>query len=525
MMDKTININIGGSLFSIDADAFGILRDWLQALNNRFKNVQGGLETIEDIELRVAEIFNSQRGMAGVITRENVENMISIIGKPEDFDQPGHDDKEQYTYNTVYRRRLYRNPHDTIISGVCGGLGAYLNTDPVLFRILFAVAFFVFGSGLLAYIILWIAIPVADTESKMQEMFGSNYHKGSQGGTSGAGTTGNTSDYWSSAGSSGLGNAFNEILSAIARVLYIIVRIFLIILGVAFIITGFLALITFLLVFIFKFPNILVLEGTGLNMNYLSDFMSYIVSPGTVPWILGLSTIIIVLPLLALIYWGSKMIIWFRARDGIFSLAALVIWVGSLAILSILLFNEGTSFANTARISTEASIPRKSDTLYIVSDRKLSELMYNKEIRFPDDEYNIFINEEQKELYIRPYFTVTHSRDEETIVEIRKRCSATTDPVAMKKLKEIQFNYTTKHDTLQLDEYFKLPEGHKWSADFVGVKLHVPEGTVIKLDRNSDFLLHSRYSYRFHKRFGAANLDDRQRVWVMTDDILVPAGE
>ncbi len=127
-MDKTLNINLGGNLFQIDEDAFKILRDYLQAINNRFRNVQGGLETIEDIEIRIAEIFQSQKGLAGVITKDNVEAMISIIGKPEDFDQ---DDNvvEQQIY-TGQKRRMYRNPDDTIISGVCGGIGAYLNVDP-----------------------------------------------------------------------------------------------------------------------------------------------------------------------------------------------------------------------------------------------------------------------------------------------------------------------------------------------------------------------------------------------------------
>ena len=41
-MDKTININLGGALFQIDEDAFRILRDYLQAINIRFRNVQGG---------------------------------------------------------------------------------------------------------------------------------------------------------------------------------------------------------------------------------------------------------------------------------------------------------------------------------------------------------------------------------------------------------------------------------------------------------------------------------------------------
>jgi hypothetical protein len=111
-MDKTININLGGILFQIDAEAFRILRDYLQAINNRFGNVQGGNETIEDIELRIAEIFQSQKGLAGVITMENVEAMISIIGKPEDFDH-GEPETVAPEY-TSQKKRMHRNPDDSI---------------------------------------------------------------------------------------------------------------------------------------------------------------------------------------------------------------------------------------------------------------------------------------------------------------------------------------------------------------------------------------------------------------------------
>ena len=163
-MDKTININIAGILFQIDEEAFGILRDYLQSINYRFRNVQGGLETVEDIESRIAEIFQSQKGLAGVITRENVEAMISIIGKPEDFDH-SEPEPEIPVYSSE-RKRLYRNPDDTIISGVCGGIGAYLNSDPVLFRILFVLFTVFFGIGFFVYIALWIALLPANTESR-----------------------------------------------------------------------------------------------------------------------------------------------------------------------------------------------------------------------------------------------------------------------------------------------------------------------------------------------------------------------
>ncbi len=55
--------------------------------------------------------------------------------------------------------RLYRSGKDRILGGVCGGLAEYLGVDPVLIRLIWAVAVFFFGTGVLLYIICWIIIP------------------------------------------------------------------------------------------------------------------------------------------------------------------------------------------------------------------------------------------------------------------------------------------------------------------------------------------------------------------------------
>ncbi|NCA85065.1 MAG: PspC domain-containing protein [Clostridia bacterium] len=57
-------------------------------------------------------------------------------------------------------RHLYRSRTDTVIAGVSGGLGKYFNVDPIIIRILFLVLTFVAAGGLIAYIILWIAVPL-----------------------------------------------------------------------------------------------------------------------------------------------------------------------------------------------------------------------------------------------------------------------------------------------------------------------------------------------------------------------------
>ncbi|WP_407355697.1 PspC domain-containing protein [Methanolobus sp. WCC5] len=56
-------------------------------------------------------------------------------------------------------KRLRRSRSDRMIAGVCGGLGKYLDVDPVIIRLLWAVAIFIYGTGLLAYIIAWVIIP------------------------------------------------------------------------------------------------------------------------------------------------------------------------------------------------------------------------------------------------------------------------------------------------------------------------------------------------------------------------------
>jgi len=56
-------------------------------------------------------------------------------------------------------KKLFRSRKDRILGGVCGGLGNYLNVDPVLVRVVWAILFFAAGVGLLAYILAWIIIP------------------------------------------------------------------------------------------------------------------------------------------------------------------------------------------------------------------------------------------------------------------------------------------------------------------------------------------------------------------------------
>lgn len=56
-------------------------------------------------------------------------------------------------------KKLYRSRKDKMIGGVAGGLADYFDVDPTLVRIVFIITLFLGGSGVLAYIILWIVVP------------------------------------------------------------------------------------------------------------------------------------------------------------------------------------------------------------------------------------------------------------------------------------------------------------------------------------------------------------------------------
>ena len=408
-MDKTIKINLGGSLFQIDEEAYRMLRDYLQAIDTGFRNVPGGYETIEDIESRIAEIFQSHKDITGIITKANVEAMISIIGKPEDFDYfENNNNRSQFSSQ---KNRMFRNPDDSIIGGVCSGIGAYLGTDSVWIRILFILLTIFFGVGFFLYCALWIALPKASTDIQKKEMYGKSNHSAMQ---QEPGASGHS-------GTSKLGNAFDEVFKASGKAFFIIVRVILIIIGTSLVLTGFLAILSFVIIFLFKYPGSFSSNINGVNLSYIPDFLNFIVAPSVVPLITTLTSVIVILPLLAITYWGVKMIFWFRANDGVFSLTGFVIWVLSVVALSIILFNEGVSYTETAKTISSNILNESPDTLYIKPGKRISDLKYDHEISIPHENYDLFVTEDPKAIFVRTYFRIETSDNKTTLVEVRKR--------------------------------------------------------------------------------------------------------
>ena len=176
-MKKIININFHSRVIPIEESAYDILRKYVESLKKHFAGEEGGDEIVNDIENRFAELFSDRlKKGATCITDADVEEIISSMGRPEDFDQ--NDDNKSdgarsaYSENTASEepRRLYRSENDKMLSGVCGGLAAYFKIDSSFVRILFALLILgSFGSALIVYIVLWIVLPPKSLVTKIKK--------------------------------------------------------------------------------------------------------------------------------------------------------------------------------------------------------------------------------------------------------------------------------------------------------------------------------------------------------------------
>jgi phage shock protein PspC (stress-responsive transcriptional regulator) len=173
-MKTTRTVNLAGIVYHIDDDAFLKLKEYLAAIERKFNQEPDVQEIISDIEARIAELFSEHLGnKRQVISMADVRSIIQTLGDPEEFSDKD-DSRQNETYQASYRnyRRIYRDPDHRTIGGVCSGLAAYWNIDPIILRIIFIFLVIAGGSGVLIYLILWIVVPEARTTAQKLEMRG-----------------------------------------------------------------------------------------------------------------------------------------------------------------------------------------------------------------------------------------------------------------------------------------------------------------------------------------------------------------
>lgn len=226
-MKKNITINLFGSLYCIDEDAYALLQKYTDSMKSYFARQEGGEEIADDIEHRVAELMWQKKEEGNeAIDIDMIKEIIAKIGNPAEIDgkEEETDDTNSHghssfstssntssnsgnttgkTYESatnegnkskwnLNNRHLYRNPKDKKIGGVCSGLALFFNqgkdtgvNDATFWRLgflgtaallLFYVPWWMPDVLQLCvpviYIILWIIMPEAKTPEDMVRMKG-----------------------------------------------------------------------------------------------------------------------------------------------------------------------------------------------------------------------------------------------------------------------------------------------------------------------------------------------------------------
>ncbi len=176
-MKKTITINLGGVVFSIDEDAYELLKEYLDKIEGHFSDEGERQDIMSDIESRIAELFSDGQNSGNrPVTLKDVEKVIEIMGEPVDIADSAENsgDGQSQSSSSAGRknRRIYRDTDNRVLGGVCSGMATYWSIDVIWIRIIFVILAIMALSGFLVYLLLWLVIPPAVTTAQKLEMRG-----------------------------------------------------------------------------------------------------------------------------------------------------------------------------------------------------------------------------------------------------------------------------------------------------------------------------------------------------------------
>ncbi len=188
-MTEIQKVSIGGYGFTLEVEAYNLVKKYLDELEAWYAKLEGGAEVMEGFEERMAELLYERCGDSGVASVADVQRIMDILGKPEAIEsdedaQPAAAPSATKSEKPKEHRRLYRIPTGKMLGGVCNGLAAYFKIDVVWLRIAFVVLVILgmtlsrYGSffdnlaiwACLLYMALWIAMPEARTVQQRWEM-------------------------------------------------------------------------------------------------------------------------------------------------------------------------------------------------------------------------------------------------------------------------------------------------------------------------------------------------------------------
>jgi phage shock protein PspC (stress-responsive transcriptional regulator) len=521
-MKKTLTINLSGSVFHIDDDAYEKLHNYLNNINRHFGNDEDAKEIVADIEARIAEIFSEKiKGGGEVISLAHVEEVIVIMGTPEAISNE-EEEKEKPTEKKLYKprsKRLYRDPDDRVLGGVCSGLGAYFNIDPVVVRIIFVLIFFFpIGSSVLIYLILWIVVPKATSTAQRLEMKGEEVNIDNISKTIKEeiqDVKENFRNYRSNPAYTKGKSGLHEVVTVLGSILVAFAKVILVLIGVVFLVIGALALIALFGV-LFASHEIMSMSPFSDGFNYLDLFVMH---GSTLTWIwIGIG-LVIGIPLIMLTYAGIKMIFKIKSQHHAIGSALGGLFIVGILILLVTGSKTMGEFRNRALVTDQVNITTTSDTLYLTTDRvmegdvtgRANHIGLDVDPDFHFDRFRLASKDGKDVLVGFPHLSIEKAEGGNYMLEVEKNARGTNYTAAQKTAESINCNPVVKDSLVNFQSGFILPSA--WRNQQVDISLKIPEGKTIIFDKKTREII-----YNINSNSELSYDDMADKYWTMGPD-------
>jgi phage shock protein PspC (stress-responsive transcriptional regulator) len=520
-MKKTFTINISGSVFHIEEDAYEKLRDYLQMLTGHFGSDADGREILQDIEARIAELFSKKMEAEGkdVILDTWVDEVIARMGKPEDFMEEEEEPAEPVAQPVEgkIKRRMYRDPDHRVFGGVCSGLGAYFNIDPVVLRIIFCILVWVYGIFLLVYIMLWIAVPKAKTTTEKLEMRGqeptvSNIEKSIKEEVKEVKESykkfRNSATYEKGREQMGrFGDVVYNVLKVLLRIVVIAAGIFLVI--VAFI--GLIGFITSIMIGQSIFHSAPWLGHMRPEFN-MPEIVNFFIAPDSMTILMIAIVLLLGIPLLGILYAGTKMVFRFRSNSKIIFLSSLSVWIIALITVIVVLVSQIKDYSKGTTISQNQVINcQDCQTLYLeAGDDPYGYRLSRYEVDLK--RMRIVSGNDGLVLIGEPRLDVEESSSNEFVILIRKKSRGSNLDTARKNVEDIVYNFSQNDSIIRFNPYYTIKDNKRWLDQEVDITVKVPRGKSVYLGNKMEKII-----YDIENVSNTWDGDMVGKYWEMTD--------
>lgn len=501
-MNKTVTINLSGIIFHIDEDAFQKLSNYLSTIRGYFSESEGRDEIMADIENRIAEMLSAKVStLKQVVIMMDVDNVIELMGKPEDFageqSQTASSAKSQTTYSKRKNRRVFRDGENKLLGGVCSGIANYFGADPLWLRLALVVAFFVFGSGFLLYIVLWMVIPEAKTTAEKLEMKGEDVNFSNIGKKveEEINTFGKKAESWAEEVKSSSSQTRAKARDFIDQLLYFLGSLFGSLFKVATKIIGvFIAIIGMILLIgmvstLFGRTGAINIDGevfslqNGFNLFFRDENQATFASIALF--------LFIGIPLIMLVYGGIKLLLGIKTKNKYVSRSAGALWLAGLILVIILgnqiagMFTDESTHQNKIVLASP-----KSGTLYLkVKGGNENSYDYDEERSHNHVRINIknknIVSIDNENINLRyPELNIVRSETDSFEVVIYAKSRGKDRKEALRYAKNISYELAQTDSVVEFMPYFSMPLEDKWRAQQVYIELRVPKNKMVYMNKS-----------------------------------------